>query len=69
MDSEDDMPEVAELGGAHLKQCSGLLGPMNECQCEHEYTADGQVKKGVTAFSNQGFEICGVSLVTTAASD
>lgn len=59
MDSEDDIPEVTELGGAHLKQCSGLLGPMNECQ----------VKKEVTAFSNQGFEICGVSLVTTAAPD
>lgn len=32
MDSEDDVPKVAELGGAHLKQCSGLLGPMSECQ-------------------------------------
>lgn len=40
MDSEDDMPEVAELSGPHLKQWAGPWGPMNECQPEHEYIAD-----------------------------
>lgn len=40
MGSEDDMPKIAEVRGPYLKQC--LLGPMNECQPEHEYTADSR---------------------------
>lgn len=40
MGSEDDMPKVAEVRG--LISSSGLLGPMNECQPEHEYTADSR---------------------------
>lgn len=45
MDSEDDIPEVAELSGPHLKQWAGPLGPMNECHSGLEYIADRQMKK------------------------